>query len=264
MGLVTGIGVTIYNRFFVKSDTDFRTYQKNLSYGIGLTSLVVMAIPLFNVFAPIAALTNAFVAYTYARTQRSSEEKFKNEERETLRTGVIPQMIKRTLAKAPIFVGLAAIGAALLRWWDLSNNWWNLPPTSTELVMQSLMMGLGVIVYGFILAAVIGLVNGIFVHFMNHLHFTPDMPKEAYKRQIVPMVMVLTLVMTMSAAGFFGAPLAAIVAGWGAAKYADWYYDGQEKPKRDAQYGHLADAIASEPADDYLEADEAYLWHEGD
>ena len=264
MGLVTGIGVTIYDRFFVKPETDFATYQRNLSYGVGMGTLVVMALPLLIVYAPIAALTAAFVAHTYARTYLPQEEKRKNEDRQTLRTGVVARVIKNTVSKSPIFVGLAAVGVAFLRWWDMTYNWWYNVPTATEVWTQTLIAGLVVIVYGFVLAAVIGLVNGLFIHFMNHLHFTPNTSKDTYKRQLVPMVTLLTLIMTIVAAGFVGAPLAAIAAGWGASKYVDWYYDGQEKPKRAAQYNRLADSIEHQQVADEVEEDEAYLWHEGD
>lgn len=268
LGLLTGIGVTIYNRFFVKPETDIYAYQRNLTYGVGMATLIITALPLLIVFAPVAALTAAFVAHSYVRRQLPRDEKLKNEYRQTLRTGVVAQMIRRTVSKAPIFVGLVAIGGMFLRWWDMTHSWWN--PSTLEIWMQTIAVGAGVVIYGFVLAAVIGLVNGLFVHFLHHLHFSPDTPKDQYKRQVVPMVTVLTLLMTIVAAGFVGAPLAAIAAGWGASKYVDWYYDGQEKPKRDARYGRLSDEINIRREDNFFdesvesEEEEYYLWNEGD
>jgi hypothetical protein len=262
LGLGTGIGVSIYNRFFVKPETDFETYQHDLAYGVGLVTLIVSAIPLLVVFAPVAALASAYVAHTYAEKQLPQTEKRKNENREVLREGVVAQMVKRTLSKAPIFVFLAAISGMLYILWGMTHTSWTTYTTS-ELVTQSILLSIGITIYGFILTAVVGLTNGMFIHFLNHLYFKPDMPKRDYKRQVVPFVTVLTLLMTIVAAGFFGAPLAAIAAGWGANAYVDWYYEGQEKTKRDARYlHHLADE--SEDEEEIVSAEEAYLWNEAD
>jgi hypothetical protein len=259
LGLGTGIGVSVYNRFFVKPETDFETYQRDLSYGVGLVTLIVSAIPLLVVFAPVAALASAYVVHTYAEKQLPQEAKRKNEDREVLREGVVAQMVKRTLSKAPIFVVLGAIGAALLHAVNIS-SWGYL--TAADIATRSVLMGIGSLIYGFILMAVVGLTNGMFVHFLNQLHFKPDMPKRDYKRQVVPLVTLLTLLMTIIAAGFFGAPLAAIAAGWGANAYVDWYYEGQEKAKRDARYpqNHLADEHENE--EEIIREEELYRMSE--
>jgi hypothetical protein len=265
LGIGTGIGVSVYNRLFVQPESDFETYQRNLTYSVGLATLVVSALPLLVVFAPVAAITSAYVAHRYAEKQLPQAEKRKNEDRQVLRDGTIAQMVKRTLVKAPIFVMLAAVGTGLIHVWNVATNFY-LPPIATEVITQSILLTIGVVIYGFILATLIGLTNGIFIHFMNHLHFTADTPKADYKRLIVPLVTAVTLLMTTIAAGFFGAPLAAIVAGWGANSYVDWYYEGQEKAKRDARYNRLLDAAADEVEDDeVITAEEAaYLWHEAD
>jgi hypothetical protein len=263
LGLGTGIGVSVYNRFFVKPETDFETYQRDLAYGVGLVTLIVSAIPLLVVFGPVAALASAYVAHTYAEKQLPQTEKRKNEDRKVLREGTVAQMVKRTLSKAPIFVILAAIGVPLVHIWNLATNFWN-PVRTAELLNIGILMTIGILVYGFILMAIVGLTNGMFVHFLNQLYFKPDMLKSQYKRQLVPLVTLLTLLMTIIAAGFFGAPLAAIAAGWGANAYVDWYYEGQEKAKRDARYPHNHLADESEDEEEIVTVEEAYLWNEAD
>ncbi|MDQ7024950.1 MAG: hypothetical protein Q9P01_10440 [Anaerolineae bacterium] len=158
-------------------------------------------------------------------------------------------------------------GSMVINWWDMTQNWWQSAPSSSKVWLQTIGVGIAVVIYGFILAAVIGLVNGLFMHFMNHLHFSPDTPKDQYKRLVVPMVTLLTLLMTIVAASFVGAPLAAIAAGWGASKTVDWYYDGQEKPKRDTHYSRLSDEIAIQREEYFFDdsSDEGYtLWNEVD
>lgn len=249
LGILMGIGVPIYNRFFASKDPE--TYQTQLAFGAGLVATVVMALPLLFIYSLVAGLVTAYVTHQYAEDPTMKGEKRKHSvDAAQKRDNVFSNAAKALMSKANYFIGLTVILAMLAY---TANAFYY--PFVTFRWVELIFLGLGGAIYGFIVASFVAAVNAIFIVMVNRLFFDPEMSKSQYKARIVPLVGVLTLFLSMVVTFGIGAPFAAIAGAFGASKYADWYYemDAEEKAKRSID-NLLEGAFADE--DDYYPYEE--------
>lgn len=243
LGIFTGIGIPIYNRFF--ADVESENYQSKLTIGVGLSTTIVMALPLLFIYAPFAGITTAYVTYKYAETPSFSEKR-KNLAYQR-RLGVVTRLITEILKKVRWLAGMGILAVLFGLYLD------------SRPILDYVFVIIFGIIYSAIMAIIIGSINGLMVTFANHLYFSPDMPKSQYKIQVVVLVSVLTLFLSAIVTLGVGAPFAAVAAGLGAAKYADWYYEGsnEEKQKRlDKSYARLEDDLEDNFSDLESESEE--------
>lgn len=228
LGILMGIGVPIYNHYFAPEDSE--QYQTQLTFGAGMLTMIVMAIPLLFIYALPAGMVAAYVAHQYADNPIAVHEKRKhNIDMSQKRERVFAVATNSLLSKGLHVIPLAII-VAILGYVGISI----LDPFTTFDLFVTLIIGIGGAIYGFIVATLIAVVNALFIVMANRLFFDVDMPKSQYKPRIVASVSVLTLFLSMIVTAGIGAPFAAIAGAFGASKYADWYYepDENEKAKR--------------------------------
>lgn len=249
LGILMGIGIPIYNRFFAPEDDDI--YRNHLTYGIGFLSLIVMALPLLFIYALPLSMVAAYLAHQYADNPQLTDEKRKHTvDAYQRRDKVFTYAANAFMSKARYVIGLA-VGVALLAYIAVTAS-----GIEQFLWEQFFGLGIGGVIYGFTVAGFVAAVNGLFVVFANRLFFTPDTPKSVYKPRIVALVGMLTLFLSMIVTLGIGAPFAAIAGAWGAAKYADWYYDGAEDKKAKRGHSRLEDDYTAEDDFDYAGEDE--------
>lgn len=231
LGILMGIGVPIYNRYFAPEDS--QEYQTQITFGTGMLTIIVMAIPLLFIYALPAGIVAAYVAHQYAEIPNITNEKRKHSlDKSQRRENVYSQAVQCFMSTGHYVVGLgilmAILAYSMLSFLD--------PFTFFEWIAIPL-ISVGGAIYGFIVAAMIAMANAQFVMMANRLFFDVDMPKSQYKPRIIASVAVLTLFISMIVTAGIGAPIAAIAGAFGAAKYADWYYepDEEEKAKRSAE-----------------------------
>lgn len=247
LAILMGIGIPVYNRYF--ADVESEDYQSRLTIGVGLMTTVIFALPLLFIYAPFAGITAAYLAHQYAETPSFSEKR--KHDLYQRRPKAMTRLATEILHKAKWVAGLGILAVLALFSWES-------PPISDYFFIAIL----GVI-YSAVTATSIAAINGVFVSFANRLYFSPDMPKSKYKIQVVTLVSVLTLFLSAIVTFGVGAPFAAAAAGWGAAKYADWYYDGEEEKKKrsDRDFAHLEDDLDDS---DFSEEDESLRQQERD
>ncbi|GAB5493841.1 MAG: hypothetical protein Phog2KO_40560 [Phototrophicaceae bacterium] len=233
MGILMGIGVPIYNELYAPDDSAI--YQTQLTFGAGMLTLIVMAIPMLFIYALPAGMVAAYLAHQYAENPPNQGEKRKHtidayQKREKTFTMSANFLMGKAHYVVALGVFLAMAGALIL---ELANGffpWFLLA-----------MIAVGGTIYGYLIAGIIAVTVSLFVVMANRIFFDVDMPKSQYKPRIVASVAVLTLFLSMIVTAGIGAPFAAIAGAFGASKYADWYYelDDEEKAKRSAD--NLAD-----------------------
>lgn len=247
LGLIMGIGVPIYERIGLEEDVSVDEYASRLALGTGLFATILAALPLAFIFAPVAGFSAAYVAHHYAYERSTFAGKRKNEylgiDHHQRRSGVVRQLSSEIL-KSSFYVTVPA--AALFF----------LVSTLGGTILAGIGLGMFTLAWGAGFAGVIGLINGFFILFLNRLFFDPELTKQAYKQRVVAIVGVLTLFLSSIVTLGFGAPFAAIAAGFAAHKYADWYYDAPEKQKRGKRKNAQRLALHDDNlADDWLDED---------
>ncbi len=230
LGILMGIGVPIYNERYAPDNN--QQYQTQLTFGAGMLTILVMAIPLAFIYALPAGMVAAYVAHQYSDNPIAVHEKRKHsidmaQKREKIFSQASNMFLSTGRYVIALGVLVAILGYSILSFLDpLTPFWWLAIPFIT----------IGGVIYGFIVVALIAMANALFIVMANRLFFDVDMPKSQYKPRIIASVSVLTLFLSMIVTAGIGAPFAAIAGAFGAAKYADWYYepDAEEKAKRSA------------------------------
>ena len=230
LGILMGIGVPIYNERYAPDNS--HQYQTQLTFGAGMLTILVMAIPLAFIYALPAGMVAAYMAHQYSDNPIAVHEKRKHnidmsQKRERVFPVAITSLFSKGLYVIPLGIIMVLLGYAVLS---------NFEPFSTFDWIAIPFISITGALYGFIIAAIIAITNALFIVMANRLFFDVDMPKSQYKPRIIASVSVLTLFLSMIVTAGIGAPFAAIAGALGAAKYADWYYepDAEEKAKRSA------------------------------
>lgn len=256
LGVLAGIGVPVYNRYFAPDDSEH--YQSQLTFGAGLLATLVMALPLLFIYSLVAGLVTSYIMHQYAENPGQSGEKRKHsvdayQKRDKVFTHVANAMMSKARYFILIATGLVAFG--------LSANDIYFGTDISRLVFINIVVIVAGLLYGFLVAAMIAAVNGLFTVMVNRLFFDPDMSKSQYKARIVPLIGILTLFLSMIVTAGIGAPFAAIAGAFGASKYADWYYalDEEEKAKRSANNLQEKEANETEYDTSQEDADEKML-----
>lgn len=253
LGILMGIAVPVYNRYFASDDAD--TYQTQLAFGAGLVATAVMALPLLFIYSLVAGLVTAYVSHQYAEDPTMKGEKRKHsvdayQRRDKVFTGAASAMMD----KAKYLIGLMTVGGMAL--YGLASYF---DPFTFFEWFTLIGIGIGGLIYGYLVAGIIAAVNALFIVMVNRLFFDPDMPKSQYKARIVPIVGVLTLFLSMIVTFGVGAPFAAIAGALGASKYADWYYEQDEEEKAKRGIDNLSDIDIHEDENYSLVKDEEKL-----
>jgi hypothetical protein len=240
VSLLVSIFIPIYERRFPEEDE--AKHQTQMSLAAGVVTTIIMAIPLLVLFAPIAGLTVAYLVRGYTDSQEYTGEKRKSDSQDPYqrRKGVFSKVASASLDKGKWVVLLGTIASTLIT--IFSGIWGTYLIRSVYDVAAMFLFGIGALAYGITLSLPIVAINGLFVSMMNRLYFK-DMPKEQYKPRIIAMLSLLTLFTSAVVTFGIGAPFAAVAAGFAAAKYADWYFEDEEKPKRQAR---LEDGLEEE------------------
>lgn len=244
VSLLVSVFIPIYERRFPEADE--AKHQTQMSLAAGAVTTIIMAIPLLILFAPIAGLTVAYLVHGYTESPEYTGEKRKSDSQDPYqrRKGVMGKMMSETTSYGKWVVILGTIVSAIgffvsmfLQFGLISGGDW------IAAFISIILFGIMGLIYGFVASMPIAAINGLFANMLNRLYFK-DMPKEQYKPRIIAMISLLTL-WTSSVVTFgIGAPFAAVAAGFAAAKYADWYFEGEEeKPKRQAR---LEDGLEDE------------------
>lgn len=234
--LLVSVFIPLYERRF--SEENEAKHQTQMTLAAGAVTTIIMAIPLLFLFAPIAGLTVAYLVHGYTESPEYTGEKRKSDSQDPYqrRKGVLGKVMSETTSYGKWVVFLAvtvsAIGffvSMVLQFGLISGG------DLIAAIISIILFGIMGLIYGFVASMPIAAINGLFVNMLNRLYFK-DMPKEQYKPRIIAMMSLLTL-WTSSVVTFgLGAPFAALAAGFAAAKYADWYFEGEEeKPKRQAR-----------------------------
>lgn len=232
LGIILAIATAIYNRRVTSPDMDWQKYQNNLTFWAGLSAALLTALPLFLIYAPVAALAAAYTAHQYADRYAGSVVKRKNEDRPLRRFEIkrftVSRYIGLMLRKARPLLAIGwLLGVVALVTGAITSG-------MPFLVLLGFLSAftMAVPLLGTLYVGLLGLVVGSVLHMLNRVYFHEDMPEERYQRQVMAIaagVMLLTSpVVTLA----FGAPIAAVVAALAARDFAGWYYDDEEKPKR--------------------------------
>lgn len=234
LGVILGLASHVYNRRAYQQQLDFDDYQAALTWGAGVGAAVLSALPLFIIFAPIAAITAAYVAHRYAEDNAQQIAKRKVEtlshpQRHMERKGVINQYINHLFSKTKWLLIIGSLGAAVIAFVA------GLPfLPMASLILQAVVFGVVALLGGAAIITMVGMANGIMIQFMNRLFFTQSTDKATYKRALVAFCAIFTLLISPVVTLFVGTPIAALFAAWAAASYADWYYESRPKLKREA------------------------------
>lgn len=255
LGLLMGVGVPIYNRYFAPEDAE--TYQTKLTFGAAAVVTALTALPLFFIYSLVAGLVTAYITHQYAENPQQLGEKRKHsidayQRRDRVFTNVTSAMMHYASYFIAIVVTVAVLGYAALAYFD---------PFTTVDGFELLLVGVGGVIYGSIVATFIAAINGLFIVMVNRLFFDPEMSKSQYKARLIPLVSVLTLFLSMIVTLGIGAPFAAVVGGLGASKYADWYYEQDEEKAKNEDFSHLTTTDEDSTQEGLLELDNKHLQH---
>ena len=250
MGTLLGIGVHFYNRRAYRQQMEFEEYQTNLVTGAELATVIITALPLAVLLAPMAGLAAAYVTHRYTEDHAHHIIKRKNE-------GLLPDTQSHMEKKGTVdkfftffsprtkWVYLVGVGVILLGGIIVEIA---APNNSSLGLIFSFTVG-----WSFYVALVnlfVGFTNGIFIQMLNRVVFSPEWTPEQYKRWVMVSAGLFTLVITPVVGLFIGAPILAVLAMLAARDYADWYFEGEtiDKAKRDAS--RLAETFDTAERDD--------------